>query len=77
MEQVTLCTRILIPMTGYVSLIFSSTSVATASRSTIEVTMWADATVTKGREATTHAAASKYPHSTLNSTATCSSSNTV
>ena len=47
---------------------------ATASRSTVEGTIGnSDATVTVGREATTHAVAAEYLHSTLNGTATCSS----
>ena len=64
-------THIQILPTGYVGLILRSTVEAT-----LQVTVlwgYSDATVTKGWEATAQAVAAEYPHSALNSTATCSS----
>ena len=63
-------------LTGYVGLILHSTTMAATSHSTIESTMrgqYSDATVCRVALQPSVKVASAYPHSTLNSTATCSS----
>ena len=58
--------NIQISFTGYVDLKIRSTAVATQVVVLLKV-LWrySDATVTKGWEATAHAAAAEYPHSSL------------
>ena len=66
--------HILIPPTSYVGFILHSTTVASASHSTVVGTIgYSDTTVTESGEDTAHAVAAEYPHSTHNGTATCSS----
>ena len=62
-------------LTGYVGLILRSTDVATASQSTVEGTMRVRSMRSASQPSVT--VASKYPHSTLNSTVTYSSNSST
>ena len=66
--------HIQIPPTSYVGLILCSTLWLLQVTVPLKVQWgYSDATVTKGWEATAHAVAAEYPHSTLKGTPTCSS----